>query len=369
MRVALMARSLRGEYTGVSRYCMELAAALAPLLPGSLTVLLTRAAHDMRGIEADQLRAPFPTPNEYFRAAWEQAVVPLQLRLVRPDVYHSPNYILPLAVRCPTVVTVHDLAFLDASVHRMRSHLYLTALTELALRKASRIICPSRYTRDQLEARYPHTLGRVRVVGEAVNLRFRPADAEALAALRRWIAVDDPYVLFVGTLEPRKNLPRLIQAFDLAVAETGAPHHLVIAGGSGWRQGPTFRALRDARARERIHLVGYIPDQMLPAAYSGADAFAYPSLSEGFGLPPLEAMACGCPVLTSNTSAIPEVVGDAALMADPTDVSSVARGLSVLMTDASVRKDLSARGRARAAKFSWDEVARQVVDVYREAVA
>ena len=369
MRVALMARSLRGEFTGVSRYCMELACALAPLLPDSLTILLTRAGGPFHEIEAEQVRAPFPTPNEYLRALWEQAIVPLQLRHVKPDLYHSPNYILPLAVKCPTVVTIHDLAFRDASVHRLRSHLYLTVLTELALRKATLIICPSHYTGHEVETTYPHTRGRVRVVGEAVSDRFRPAGPEAIASARQWLSVDEPYVLFVGTIEPRKNLARLIRAFERAVFETGAPHHLVIAGGSGWRQAAALAALQASHVRDRIHMAGYIPDELLAGAYSGADVFAYPSLSEGFGLPPLEAMACGCPVITSNTSAIPEVVGDAAVTVDPRNEGSLTEGLSLLMTSHAMRRDLSVRGTARAASFRWDQVARQVIDVYREAVA
>ncbi|TMC95936.1 MAG: glycosyltransferase family 4 protein [Chloroflexi bacterium] len=245
----------------------------------------------------------------------------------------------------------------------------MTVLTELALRKATLIICPSHYTGHEVETTYPHTRGRVRVVGEAVSDRFRPGGPEAIASARQWLSVDEPYVLFVGTIEPRKNLARLIRAFERAVFETGAPHHLVIAGGSGWRQAAALAALQASHVRDRIHMAGYIPDELLAGAYSGADVFAYPSLSEGFGLPPLEAMACGCPVITSNTSAIPEVVGDAAVTVDPRNEGSLTEGLSLLMTSHAMRRDLSVRGTARAASFRWDQVARQVIDVYREAVA
>jgi glycosyltransferase involved in cell wall biosynthesis len=301
--------------------------------------------------------------------AWEQAVVPFQLRSIQPDLYHSPNYILPVALSCPSVVTIHDLAFLDPSVHRLRSHLYLTALTALAVRKATRIVCVSEYTRRELEAHYPHAAGRVRVVGEGVNERFKPPTEQEAAAFRARLGFEDPYLLFVGSLEPRKNLPRLIRAYEGAIAATGAGHQLVIAGGAGWRNGPLREALRHSTLRNRIHVLGYLSEAELPAAYAGAEVFLYPSLREGFGLPPLEAMACGTPVLTSNVSAIPEVVGDAALTVDPNDLGALTDGLSRLLTDVELRKQLRDRGMQRAAEFRWDRVAAQMVQVYEEAIA
>jgi glycosyltransferase involved in cell wall biosynthesis len=174
-------------------------------------------------------------------------------------------------------------------------------------------------------------------------------------------------VLFVGTIEPRKNLVRLMRAFALAVRETGTDHQLVIAGADGWKVGAVRAAYEVSPVRDRIHFIGYIPEDELPAAYSGADLFAYPSLCEGFGLPPLEAMACGTAVLTSQISSLPEVVGDAALTVDPFDVNAIANGLIRLMTDRSAREALAAAGVTRAAAFRWDRVATQTLAVYREA--
>jgi glycosyltransferase involved in cell wall biosynthesis len=303
------------------------------------------------------------------RAFWEQAIVPIEVARLKPDVYHSPNYILPVAIGCPTVVTVHDLFYLDGSLHRLRSHLYLTLLANMAIRRATRIICVSAYTRDRLVQRFPTAAQRVRVVGEGVDSRFQPQSKVAMAGLRERIGLCQPYVLFVGTIEPRKNLARLIRAFEQAVKRTGAPHHLVVAGARGWKDGPVQTAYLSSPYRDRIHMVGYLSEDELPAAYAAADIFAYPSQAEGFGLPALEAMACGTAVLTSNTSAIPEVVGDSALLIDPLDESDIARGLERLFCDAEERRARGESGIVRAARFSWARVAEQTISVYAEATA
>lgn len=367
MKVAFMGRSLRGRYTGVVRYTDALVRALAPRMEGDLSVFLTRAADGLDGVHIRRVRAPFPTPNEYARALWEQTVVPIEVARLGSDVYHSPNYILPLALRCPAVVTVHDIAFLDRSLHRLRSHLYLSALTRRALNVSRRIICVSAHTGDLLAARFPSTRERIRVIGEGVDERFRPQPDSVVQEFRERFGLDRSYVLFVGTHEPRKNLDRVIQAYELAVQRTGTEHLLAIAGVRGWKDEAAQRALHSSPARDRIRLLGYVPDELLPAAYSGADAFVYPSLLEGFGLPPLEAMACGAPVLTSNSTSLPEVVGEAALTVDPLDVEEIAKGLQRLMCDAELRVALAAAGRRRSERFRWDRVAEQTMAVYAEA--
>ncbi len=367
MRVALMGRSLRGRYTGVVRYTDELVRALAPRFKDPLRVYLTRADDGLGDAPIRTVRAPFRTPNEYARALWEQTIVPIDLARDPVEVYHSPNYILPAALRIPSVVTVHDLAFFDRSLHRLRSHIYLSVLATFAIRRATRIICVSDYTAGQLVARFPAVSGRVRVIGEGVSPRFRPQPELAIQRFRRRFGLVDPYVLFVGTIEPRKNIPRLIEAFSTAVAGHAYPHRLIIAGGTGWMHGPVRAAYGASPVRDRIHFAGYLADDELPAALAGADVFAYPSLHEGYGLPPLEAMACGTAVLTSDATSIPEVVGDAALLVDPLDTVALTDGLTTLLRNRMLRGELAEAGITRARRFSWEEVAGRTIDVYREA--
>jgi glycosyltransferase involved in cell wall biosynthesis len=369
MRVALMGRSLRGEFSGVVRYTHDLIRALAPRFEQPPTVYLTRADDGLGETSIEAVRAPFRTPNEYARAFWEQTVVPADVARRRPDLYHSPNYILPAALRCPSVVTVHDLAFFDRSVHRLRSHLYLSVLATLAIKRATRIICVSEYTARQLAARCPGTANRVRVIGEGIDRRFRPQPELAIQRFRRRFGLVDPYVLFVGTVEPRKNVARLIESFSAAVRGHAFPHRLVIAGGRGWMNREVQRAYDDSPVRDRIYFTGYLPEDQLAAAYSGADVFAYPSLHEGYGLPPLEAMACGTAVLTSNVTSIPEVVGDAALMVDPRATTSMTDALMSLLRSRTLREEFVAAGLARARQFSWQNVASRTIEVYREAAS
>jgi glycosyltransferase involved in cell wall biosynthesis len=368
MRIAVMGRSLRGQMSGVVRYTHELVSALGRRCPEDLTVFVTQADDGLDGLPLQRVRAPFKTPTEYHRAVWEQTMVPRDLRRLRPDVFHSPNYIVPLASGTPMVVTVHDTGFLDRRVHRLRSHLYLTVLTTAAVHKAARIICVSTPTYVDFCDRFPRAADRARVVTEGVNPRFRPADAMAIDRVRAAYGLPERYILFVGTFEPRKNLTRLVAAYERTIAATDAPDHLVLAGGAGWKNNDVFARIAASELRERIRVLGYVDDDDLPPLYSGCSLFAYPSVLEGFGLPPVEAMACGVPVVTSATSALPETVGDAACLVDPADDASIADGMSRVLTDDGYAKELVESGCARAADMTWEAVAEKTLAVYEEVV-
>ncbi|HEY6429061.1 MAG TPA: glycosyltransferase family 1 protein [Acidimicrobiales bacterium] len=366
MNIAVMGRSLRGQMSGVVRYTHELVSAFARVAPDNITVFVTRAPDGLDDLPVRRIRAPFATRSEYSRAAWEQLIVPVEVSRLGPDVYHSPNYIVPLALRCPVVVTVHDTFFLDRRLQRLKSHLYLRTLTALAVRKADRIICVSRHTLDAFTEHFPHARTRACLVGEGVSPMFTPSAVPDVQRFRDTHGIPERYILFVGTFEPRKNLARLVAAYEQAMHLTDAPDHLVMCGGAGWMNTEMYERIERSPLRGRIHVLGYLADDHLPVAYSGCSLFVYPSLAEGFGLPPLEAMACGAPVVTSNTTSLPEAVGEAARLVDPFDVESIADGMVELLSDEIVRKTYVEAGFARAGAMSWDAVATRTLAVYKD---
>ena len=365
LRVAVMGRSIRPRPSGVGRHAANLVSGLADILPArSLNVFLTQDAPRMANQKVREIRAPFPTPNEYARAFWEQTIVPVQTAALGVDVYHSPNYILPATLSRPSVVTIHDLTFLQAALHRHTSHLYLSALTDLALRRARAIIAVSAWTRDSIVSRYPEVADRIEVIYQGLDPSFRCPSPDELDRFRVRLGRLAPYVLFVGTLEPRKNVARLIAAFERAVEAAGLPHHLVLIGARGWKTEEIDRAIALSPVRQRIHQIGYVAEEELPLWYAAADLFVYPSLLEGFGLPPLEAMASGTPVITSNCSALPEVVGDAAITVSPADTSALSAAMVRVLTDPLFADALRQAGLRRAQLFTWSEAARRHVALY-----
>jgi glycosyltransferase involved in cell wall biosynthesis len=356
--------------TGIGRYTLNLLQHIGgSLSPDSMVVFAMRGQTPTDGVRAQRVVSPIPSGHELPRLFWEQALVPFDVRRLGIDVYHSPNHVLPLAMHCKSVVTVHDLAFLDSRLFNTRRFLYLNMLTRPSIRKADRIICISQYTKHELEQKFPWVRGKTRLVYQGLDGRFgEPPTAEAVTEfkVRRGL---DRYVLFVGALEPRKNLTRLIKAFGKAVQEAKLSHDLILCGPKGWRNRSIIEAWQASPVRERIHFASYVPDEEIPLWYAGAAALAYPSLSEGFGLPALEAMACGTPVVTSNCSALPEVVGDAAITVSPTSVRAISDALVRVLTDDALARMLSKAGLEQSRRFNWETAAAETVAIYREAAS
>jgi len=267
--------------------------------------------------------------------------------------------------RIPAVVTIHDLAFLKwPELLTAQSRRYYGQVAR-AVRSADRVIAVSARTRDDLIELVDAPARRIDVVYEAADRRFARVEPAAVAAVARRLGLPERYFLFVGTREPRKNLRRLLDAYAL-VAEPAAPD-LVVAGRPGWLAedlGGQAAALGIAR---RVHFTGEVEDEDLPALYSGALAFVFPSLYEGFGLPTLEAMACQTPVIASTGGSLPEIVGPAALLIDPFDVPALARAMERIWREPALREELVERGLARAGQFSWRRAAEETLDVYRRA--
>ncbi len=310
------------------------------------------------------VRVSFPSPGLQL---WYQAGLPMRMRKDRLDLFHDPVYPLPLFLPVPGVITVHDLSgYTNPGVHSLRSSL-AARLYPRHLRKARRIIADSRYTASEIGRLFPDVAGKIDVVHLGVSELFRKvSDRDTLSGVAGRYGLPSRFMLFLGTLEPRKNLDGLLSAFASTAGDI--PQSLVIAGGLGWKYGELLRTISVHPFRERIKLTGFVEDEDLPALLSMADFLVYPSLLEGFGLPILEAMACGTPVLTSNTSSMPEVAGDAALLVDPLSVDAISSGLLSLGNDREFREELASRGPARASLFTWERTARETLSVYGKAI-
>ena len=305
---------------------------------------------------AEQRVIPFPRLWTHVRLSYELISRP------RPEVLFVPAHVLPLAHPLPTVVTVHDLGYrYFPGAHPARQRLYLDWSTRFSARAATQVLADSAATQDDLVRFYGVPKEKITVVYPGRDERLAWVDPAAVRA-RYGLAPD--YLLHVGTLQPRKNLARLMEAAaSLRARWPGL--QLVLAGQPGWQAGPI---LAQARAHsDSVRLLDYVPDDDLPGLYSGARAFVFPSLYEGFGFPVLEAMACGTPVVCSNTSSLPEVAGEAALLVEPDDTAALADAIGRLLEDAALRENLIARGLEQVQKFSWERAAQETLAVLDQA--
>jgi glycosyltransferase involved in cell wall biosynthesis len=302
---------------------------------------------------------------------WYRLRVPLPLNLFigTLDVFHSPNFLLPPLSRGTGLITVHDLSFLVVPQYAEPSLArYLGRALPRSIQRATLVLADSYSTKEDLVARLGVPPEKVEVVYGGVDPAFVPVKDEAvLAYVRRRYAIERPYILALGTLEPRKNLAGLLRAYALLRQEKGLEHRLLVAGGQGWLYQRLFDLVQELGLGKDVHWLGFVPEEDLPALLSLAEVFVYPSFYEGFGLPPLEAMACGVPVVASQAPCLPEVLGEAALFVDPQDPSAIAEAAYKVLADSQLRQALVAKGRAQVAKYTWCSAAERLLAVYRRA--
>jgi glycosyltransferase involved in cell wall biosynthesis len=370
VRVLLDVSAVPARPVGAGMYTVALASGLATR--GGLDLhLLTRRDDADRWADlapTATVHAAAPTRRPA-RLAWEQARGPALAERVRPDVWHGPHYTMPLRAAAPCMVTIHDLTFFDHPEWHERSKVvFFRRMIRAAARRAATLVCVSEYTAERLRTLVAPRAA-IAVVHHGVDHdRFTTAGDEAkdLAALADH-GIEPPYVAFASTIEPRKNVPTLVQAFA-EVAATRPELRLVLAGSDGWGAREARNAISASGVATRVLRPGYLDTETIAAFFRRAAVVAYPSLEEGFGLPALEGLACGAPVVTSAGSALGEVTGDAALLVPPGDSHALAEALGRVLDDATLRTRLHAAGPARAAQFTWDACVDQHLDAYDRTV-
>ncbi len=371
MRLLLDATAVPADLGGVGRYVDALLPSLAARGVELVVACQPRAAEAVSrstpGAEVVEVRGLSSRP---VRLAWEQTVLPGLVRRTRADVLHCPHYTMPVRSSAPVVVTLHDATFFShPELHSPAKARFFRAATRRAVDHSQALVVPSAATRDEVRRYAGGDLTRFHVAHHGVDReRFRPASQEERSRVSRRLRLDGaPYVAFLGTLEPRKNVPALVGAWVRAVVDMPEPPALVLAGGPGWDE-EVEPALAAVPAGLRALRAGYLPFDDLAGFLSGAAVVAYPSLGEGFGLPVLEAMACGATVLTTRELSLPEVGGDAVAYSG-TDQASIAQELSGLLADDRRRRALSEAAVVRAGLFTWDAAAAVHVAAYEDALA
>jgi len=371
LRIAIDAHSVGAKLAGNESYAVNLIEALAQIdSVNQYTIYIT----------TDEARERFQHrwPNFKVRGTFPHTPlirIPLtlsaELRKNPVDVLHV-QFTAPPFCPCPVVVSIHDLSFEHLpETFRRRSRTQLRLTVRHSARRAARILTLSEHTRGDIIATYGIEPSRITAIPLAAPRHFAPVeDYRELQRVRHNYGIDGPYILSVGSIQPRKNLARLVNAYALLrgkYSQSELPK-LVLVGKCAWLYDETLRALEQTGVKDSVIVTGYVPEADLPALYSGALCFVYPSYFEGFGLPPLEAMKCGAPVIVGNKTSLPEVVGDAALTVDPFDVSSIAAAIERLINDSVLRQELSVKGPERAEMFDWRETARRTLEIYQQAV-
>jgi glycosyltransferase involved in cell wall biosynthesis len=363
------------QQAGIGRYTRGLVQALTRLDAENqytLLVLGRTGAHFVPTTLPRNFRLRFvPISDRWATILWYRLNLPLPVELFsgRADLFHGPSFTLPPS-SAPSLLTVHDLSFLRYPQGAHPALLaWLTKAVPRSLRRARHVLADSESTRTDLIELMQIPTNRITVIGAGVEERFQPVnDPVTLAQVRSRYQLPDRFVLSISTLEPRKNFTGLIAAFNQMATTSGtssmADLHLVIAGGKGWLYDDIFAAAERSPLRERIYFAGYVTDEDLPALYNLATLFAFPSHYEGFGIPVLEAMACGTPVVCADNSSLPETAGDAAFLVEATDTDALADAMHQLLIDTSLRETLVRRGFAQAARFTWEKAANRLLRVY-----
>jgi glycosyltransferase involved in cell wall biosynthesis len=369
LRIAIDARKLR-DY-GIGTYVRALLRHLSRIDSTTEYVLLCRPP-DCTVVEqlGENFRAVVESSPAY--SIREQLSVPLDLRREGIDLFHAPHYVLPPLTPCKSIVTIHDCIHLRFPQYlpNKLGYAYARASLWVATHRSSRVLTVSEASKRDILRYFSVPSSKIDVIYNSIDERFtQMPDPEEIARVRERYQLNDPFVLYAGNIKPHKNLERLIEAFHMLRRGGMENVKLLIIGDEISKYATLRRAVHKHKLHKHVRFFGFVPDQTLAILYRLARVFVFPSLYEGFGLPPLEAMASGTPVITSNVSSLPEVVGDAALLIDPYEPEAIADAMRRVLTDEGLRNELRAKGLVRAGEFSWDRSIRRVREIYEEVLA
>jgi glycosyltransferase involved in cell wall biosynthesis len=370
-RIGFDASALGTRTTGAGEYQRNLVDALGAAADDlDLTVYLPRGMSLPARPRLQTHEMPWNPGDRFGRILKGSMLWRRTWRRDRLDLLHVPIYYLPPGAPKANVVTVYDVRFARfPETYPMARVAFLQRAVPWSLRRARHVIAISEYTRQEIVNLLGIPESKVSVTHLAARAAFRPIEDEAtLVDVRSRLRLPDRFILCTGTLEPRKNLVRVLEAFA-RLRRQGFPHQLVLAGFAYFRAGPTYETIERLGISAAVHRVGYVPDSDLPAIYNLADLFVYPSLYEGFGIPLLEAMACGTPVVAARASSIPEVVGEAGVLVDPIEVDSITEGIGRVLADQTLASLLREQGFARAGRFTWEKTAGDTAMVYHRILS
>lgn len=319
--------------------------------------------------QAREIAVPFANPVT--RLLREHILMPLFYKKEGLDIIHNPKSAISVFKPCKTVVTIFDLIpVTHPETEKWMARIYWSVQIPVAARHADFIITSSEFAKKEIISRYGTSEDRIKVIPIAYNSHCRPIKPSSeMDQIKDKYNMPEKYILYVGTIQPRKNIGTLIKSYSSLVKKGLTDHKLVITGRKGWLYGPLFELIKEEGMEENIVFTGFVPDEELPYIYNGADLFIYLSLFEGFGIPPLEAMACGVPVICSNTTSLPEVAGDAGTLVDPMDQEGVENEILKVLTTPSLQNDMKKKGLIQAEKFSWERTARETLQVYKDVVS
>lgn len=368
MRIGLDGFPLASPKTGVGHYTFELARALSALSPGDRFELISPSEFGdgvAREVDSIPNLSLVRARTNLITRRWWGIGLPRYVKQAGLDLFHGTNYEVPLWNRERTVVTVHDLSiFAHSDTHETHIGARARRRLPIMLRYAAMIVTPTEAVKREVFERFRIDPDRIAVTPEAPRESFRPMQSAESAETIQRLGIDENFILFVGTIEPRKNLVTLVRAFDQLLRHTSHQPQLVIAGGEGWLMDELHDLIGRANFGDRIRFTGYVDDNDLRALYSSCKVFVYPSLYEGFGLPPLEAMACGAAVIAANIPTLKETLGENAALVDPLNLDALAGTIAGLLDDENERQRLSALGTRHAAEFTWERTAQMTLKVY-----